>query len=140
MRGTTTALLLAVTLVTVTACGDDDDDSSPDVTTAVESTDAPAPTDAPTGGTDSGDGTAGTADIVIASFSFGEPLTVPVGTTVTVRNNDTMAHTFTADDGSFDAGTLEVLDTFEITFDEPGTYAFHCDIHPSMTGTITVTP
>jgi plastocyanin len=139
MRGTTTALLLAVTLVTVTACGDDDD-SSPAVTDAVASTDAAPPSDAPTDGTESGDDGAGTADIVIASFSFGEPLTVPVGTTVTVRNNDSMAHTFTADDGSFDAGTLDVLDTFEISFDEPGTYAFHCDIHPSMTGTITVTP
>ena len=129
------AVVAAVTLaVTFTACGDDDDDGDDATTTeaaAPDGTEAAAPdaTDAPA---------AGDATIVIAEFSFGDPLTVPAGTTVTVMNNDTAPHTLTADDGSFDTGEIEVAGTAEITLDEPGTYTFHCNIHTSMTGSITV--
>ena len=28
--------------------------------------------------------------------------------------------------------------TFSFTFDTPGTYAYHCGIHPSMTGEVIV--
>jgi plastocyanin len=44
----------------------------------------------------------------------------------------------TADDGSFDSGSLATDATFSQTFDAAGTFAYHCTIHPSMTGTITV--
>ena len=64
---------------------------------------------------------------------------MPVGTTVVVRNEDDAGHTFTADDHSFDSGNIEAGGTFEFTFTEAGTFPFHCDIHPSMTGTVTVT-
>ena len=48
-------------------------------------------------------------------------------------------HTVVFDDGSFDSGPLEGLATVTFTFLEPGTYAYHCSIHPSMTGTVVVT-
>jgi plastocyanin len=51
---------------------------------------------------------------------------------------DSPDHTVTADDDSFDSGTLSNGDTFEQTFDEAGEFAYHCEIHSSMTGTITV--
>ena len=75
----------------------------------------------------------------IASFSF-QPaaLTVSVGTTVTWTNNDSASHTVTADDGSFKSGTLGKGETFSQTFATAGTFAYHCAIHSSMTGTITV--
>ncbi len=44
----------------------------------------------------------------------------------------------TADDDSFDSGTLSDGDSFDFTFEESGDIAYHCEIHPSMTGTITV--
>jgi plastocyanin len=77
--------------------------------------------------------------IRIAGFAFSGATEVPVGTTVTVVNEDGSDHTWTADDGTFSSGNLAPGDTFEFTFDEPGTYTYACRIHPSMVGTITVT-
>jgi plastocyanin len=74
------------------------------------------------------------------TFAF-EPqtLTIPVGTTVTFRNDDGEAHTFTADGGAFDSGQVAGGRSFSFTFSTPGTFAYHCNIHSSMRGTISVT-
>ncbi len=56
-----------------------------------------------------------------------------------MTNTDGASHTWAAVDGSFDSGTLAEGDSFEFTFDEPGTFEYRCNFHPSMTGTITVT-
>ena len=64
---------------------------------------------------------------------------MPAGTTLTVTNADSDAHTLTADDGSFDTGTIDPGASATITLDQPGTYTYHCNFHQSMTGTITVT-
>jgi plastocyanin len=49
-------------------------------------------------------------------------------------------HNITADDESFTSGNLTPGSTFQATFDTPGTYGYHCAIHPTMKGTVTVTP
>ena len=78
--------------------------------------------------------------VTIVNFAF-QPasLEVPVGTTVTWTNQGSAPHTVTADDGSFDSGTLQPGGTFSMTFDTPGTFTYHCEIHPNMMGTIVVT-
>jgi plastocyanin len=53
-------------------------------------------------------------------------------------NKGTLTHTTTANNGSWDE-TLSPGETFTRKFRSTGTFAFHCSIHPSMTGTITVT-
>ena len=80
-----------------------------------------------------------TGSITIESFSFGDPLTVSVGDPLLVVNEDGVPHTWTADDGVFDSGTLGSGESFEYAFEEAGEYSFFCEIHPGMTGTITVT-
>jgi len=65
-------------------------------------------------------------------------LDVAVGTTVTWTNQDGFGHTVTADDGSFGSGTLNGNATFSQVFATAGTFAYHCKIHSSMHGTITV--
>ena len=57
---------------------------------------------------------------------------------ITWTNDDGFAHTVTADDDSFDSGNLDGGATFEQTFDEAGEFAYHCNIHPQMTGTVSV--
>ena len=57
---------------------------------------------------------------------------------VTWQNEDTAPHTATADDGSFDTGTIEKGKLGSATFKEPGTFTYHCEIHPTMHGTVEV--
>lgn len=94
-------------------------------TGAEETTSAPAP--------------AGAATIMIMDMSFGEPITVPPGAQITIKNDDSAEHSVTSDTaGKFDVhvdggeqGTLTAPT-------EPGEYPFHCTYHPSMHGTLIV--
>ncbi len=61
-----------------------------------------------------------------------------VGDTVTFKNGDDFAHTFTADNDEFDSGRVDGGGSFEYTTDAAGAIAFHCNIHTNMKGTITV--
>ena len=60
------------------------------------------------------------------------------GVAVLFRNEDDVAHTFTADDGLFDSHPVKPGSRFEFSFDGPRTVKFHCEIHPSMHGTIKI--
>ena len=77
--------------------------------------------------------------VSIQNFSFGPGIIdVSVGTTVTWTNNDSVTHTVTAADGSFDSSTLAPGQRFSTSFTTPGTYIYHCSIHPFMTGQVVV--
>jgi plastocyanin len=91
-----------------------------------------------TGGASGSTTSNGTANaVVIKNFAFAPAtLHVRAGATVAVTNDDGAAHTLTADDGNFDTGRLDGGKQATITIDEPGTYAYHCDIHNYMTGVI----
>jgi len=85
---------------------------------------------------------AATTTVEIKSFSF-QPasITVPAGAMVTWINRDAVAHTVTADDGSFKSPSIPGNGgKFERNFSEPGTYKYHCSPHPSMKGEVVVTP
>lgn len=79
------------------------------------------------------------------------PLTISLASGGVVRwfNNDGssgaygttgVTHDVTADDGSFTSGNLAAGSKFERAFTTTGEFHYHCNIHPSMTGTIVVTP
>jgi amicyanin len=76
----------------------------------------------------------------ISGFVFvASDLKVKVGDTVTWTNNDSAPHTVTADDGkTFASPTLSQGGTFSFTFTTPGTFAYHCAVHPSMKGVVVV--
>jgi plastocyanin len=75
----------------------------------------------------------------IKGFSFQpDVLKVKVGAKVTWTNDDTVVHTVTADTNSFASGNLQPAGSFSFTFTRPGTYAYHCSIHPSMHGSVVV--
>jgi len=103
---------------------------------ACSGTSAPAPTAplasaaAPAGG--------GSA-VSIAGFAFAPTtITVAAGSTVTWTNKDTAGHIVAADNGSFNSARLVGGATFSQTFAKAGTFTYHCAIHSSMTGTVTV--
>ena len=78
--------------------------------------------------------------ISIKDFAFHPPsLKVAVGDTVTVTNDDSTTHSWSADDMSiWDSGDLAPGKTFKRTFDKAGTFAYHCRIHQTMKGTVVV--
>jgi plastocyanin len=80
------------------------------------------------------------AAVRIVDFQFmPNSVTVSVGGTVTWTHAGNAPHTVTSDRaGVFDSGRLANGQTFSFKFDAPGTFAFHCEIHPSMTGSVTV--
>jgi plastocyanin len=77
--------------------------------------------------------------ITISEFTYApDPLVVKKGTTVTWTNTDTIAHSATADDGSFDTGFLENGESGSVTFSDVGEYAYHSSVYPNVTGKVIV--
>jgi plastocyanin len=94
--------------------------------------------------------------VMIADFSFlPSTMTVKAGTTVTWINNGPSGHATTSDTMTWDSPPLAPPTggggyggapggSFTFTFNTPGTYHYHCRLHPpasypGFTGTITVT-
>jgi plastocyanin len=123
MKGLRIAGLLAVALVlTAAACSSSSSSSSSSTATS------------PAAG-----GGGNTATITVANFAF-DPSSVDVSSgkvTLTVTNNDTTEHTFTLDDGSSDT-PLPAGKTETISLNLTQTVGWHCTIHPTMKGTLTV--
>ena len=134
---------MLVSLAALAACGSGTGYGSSTATTtprAAATTAVGGATTAAAGGSGAATSAAATADtITIKGFAFTAPDVTP-GATITVKNEDGTTHTVTSDDGS----------SFNVTVDgggkatftaptKPGSYAFHCNIHHSMTGTLTVT-
>jgi nitrite reductase (NO-forming) len=97
--------------------------------------------------------------VLIVNYAYSPAdLTVPVGTTVTWVNQDSVGHTVTeGDPNSPKQPSLRVFDSsgeavtgkvaligagqsWSYTFTTPGTYEYYCIVHPYMIGHITVGP
>jgi plastocyanin len=104
-----------------------------------------------------------TVGVTIQDFTFSPASrTITAGTTVRWTNNGPSAHTTVSDMGAWSSGVLSppgsgggmsgmnggggsAGGTFDFTFMQPGTYPYHCAIHPpsmfpGFIGTVTVTP
>ena len=90
--------------------------------------------------------TPGGAAVTIKTFMFEpDPITVKAGTTVTFKNLDGTIHTEVGGtrekpDRSLIDGSTDKGETYEVTFDKPGTYNYFCDRHqgPGMTAKVVV--
>lgn len=91
-----------------------------------------------------GANTPGTRLALISNFAFlPGALHVKSGETVTWLNcapADEPAHTVTADGGAFSSAPLAPGQAYSLTFSQPGTFAYHCEPHPFMTGQLVVDP
>ena len=95
----------------------------------------PVPVTAPPGASGPG-----ANSISMFDFGFSPALvTVAQGTTITWSNTGLARHTVAANDGSFHSPDVRSGQTYARTFTTPGTYAYICDIHPDMKGTVAVT-
>jgi plastocyanin len=143
------AMALLCLAIPVWGCGGGDDDSESPATSestatteaGEEATTTEAEDDSSSGGNapaPSGDAVR-SAKVEIEDFDYyPDPVTIEEGGKVIWQNEDSAPHTATAEDGSFDTGTLEEGKLKSETFKEAGTYAYICSIHPDMHGTVEV--
>jgi hypothetical protein len=82
----------------------------------------------------------GFSNVSIIDFAFiPEVDTISLGDSIRWTNNGAMPHTSTSDAKSlWDSGTLDPGESFTFQFNTVGSYPYHCEFHPSMTGTIVV--
>lgn len=82
---------------------------------------------------------AGEVAVAIKDFTFGPAdIQAKVGQTVTFTNGDSAPHTATLDDGTCTTPNIAGGGSDGLLFSAAGTYPFHCNVHPNMKGTITV--
>ena len=121
-------ILLAALAAAAAACGGNGYGSTPSAN--------PTPTPTP----------AAAADVTISisgqngAMSFSpSPASAKVGQTVGWHNADNISHTATGT--GFDTGVIAPGGTSApIMFSTANSNGYHCSIHPSMVGTLTVTP
>ena len=84
-------------------------------------------------------GATATVTVSIKNFSFSpQPVQAKVGDTVAWKNDDGPPHSATMDDNSCDTDTINPGSTAMLVFTAPGTYTYHCKIHPSQMKGFTV--
>jgi plastocyanin len=134
---------LALSLGLMACGGGGSDDTSTETETTEESGAAAGGAEGGGGEAQSSPAPSGEASksekVQIVEFSYEpDPVVVQVGGKVIWQNEDSAPHTATADDDSFDTGTIEQGKLGSETFKEAGTFAYHCEIHPTMHGTVEV--
>lgn len=133
------AVFVSAVIVAVAACGSS---ASPAASSGASAGASAAASSAGGGGTcaKAPDGTTAAATVTMQNFAFAPAsVTVKKGEAVSWTNSDTANHTVTMIDGACDAGQVAKGVTVLLTFNDAGTYAYHCTIHQSMTGTVEVT-
>jgi plastocyanin len=113
---------LVLTIVVVAACAAGSDDNP--------ASSAPSTTVAVTEGR-----------VVIRDIAYHPPqVTTAVGKELVWSWDDRgITHSVTADDGSFDSGR-RTEGEFRHAFAAPGEYAYYCQVHARLKGTVVVTP
>jgi plastocyanin len=132
--------MVAVTALTGAACSSNSSDTGG------------SPSQAGTTGASGSTGSACTAATAV-DLTGSDPFTVTIqgrafhpdcfaaksASAITIQNKDSVTHTFTIDGTQVDVA-IQGGTTFngESAGLAPGTYPFHCKIHPTMTGTVIV--
>jgi plastocyanin len=102
-----------------------------------ESGDATAADDS-VGVTSSVDAAGSSTEVIVQNYAF-PAITATPGATLSLVDRDDEPHTITADDGSFKAGPFNSDEPGQLVVPtKAGSYAIHCDIHPTMHGTLVV--
>ena len=143
-------VFIAAIVLAIAACSSPASSSPPAAATdtpgaasaaAASSTTASQPAPSTAASVAASTGASGSSAVEIKNIAYNPAtITVKAGTKVTWTNGDTFAHTVTLDDNSVDSGNVAAGSTFDNTFATAGTFAYHCKIHASMHGTVTVTP
>ncbi len=118
------------------------DTSTPEPSPSTAPTPSPAPTPAPSPSPSTAPAPVRdpqTFGVDVFDFGYDPDRTdVAAGDTVVWTHVGDVSHTVTFSDGGPDSGSLSGGDTFEVTFDQPGTFSYRCLFHSQMQGTVVV--
>ena len=144
-RTTPLGVLAAAALLTLSACGSSgsaNDGGQAGQSPSASASDASPPS--ASGSASSSPSASSSAPsqavvITIKDYKYSGPSSVKAGTKITIKNEDPVAHTVTADSsGGFDT---KVDGSGTASFTAPskaGSYKFHCTYHSNMHGTLKV--
>ena len=133
-RGAIRLLGATALVVGFAACSSDDDGDE-----AADAAEETADDDTVTTGAPDDPGGAGDAvEASIVDFAFEpDPVAVTIGGTVTWTNDDGAPHTVSGTgELEFDSGPIASGDSFTLTVDASGEFAYVCTIHGQMSGTL----
>lgn len=142
----------AIALSGLAACGSSSDSSTaqPKTSPTSSSKTEPSPSSSPTSSsstesspssspTETAAAPSASATITIKDYAYKAPDSVKPGTEIMVKNDDSVAHTVTADSKSDFDVTVQPGETKMITApSSAGSYKFHCTFHSNMHGTLKV--
>ena len=84
-------------------------------------------------------GSTAASTVAIQNSAFGtKTVQAKVGDVVAWTNQDSIPHTATMDDGSCDTGQIAGGASAMLVFTAPGTYTYHCAVHPTTMKDVTV--
>lgn len=79
-------------------------------------------------------------NVAIQNFAFSPTsITIKKGDTVVWTNKDSVTHNVIGSSGGPSSSSIGAGETYSFTFNNVGTFSYHCSIHPSMVGTVVVT-
>jgi plastocyanin len=120
-----------VLFVVLAGCGSSSSSSSSATLATATSSSAGGPTAA--------GGNPRVVTVTISGFAFHPvSLTVPRGTRIKFVNHDSAPHTATANSPGFDSGTLKQGRSTTVSLTKSGSYAYICQFHAFMHGSVTV--
>jgi plastocyanin len=145
-KGAIVGIVVAVVVLAgggvLLAMNSNSDDTSTDTSTADTSSDTSNDTSGSSSSADTSSDAATTSSVEIKDHAFTPAnITVKKGTKVTWTNRDSVQHNVMTDtEGRGPSGELlSQGESYSYTFDEVGTFKYHCTPHPDMQGSVTVT-
>jgi plastocyanin len=84
-------------------------------------------------------GSTAAVTITIKDFKYSPaPAQAKVGDVVAWTNSDSAPHSATMDNGACDTDTISPGSTAMLVFNAPGTYTYHCKVHPAQMKDVTI--
>ena len=78
-------------------------------------------------------GSTATVNVTIKDFKFApQPVQAKVGDVIQWANQDSAPHSATLDNGACDTKPISPGSNATLVFTAPGTYSYHCSVHPTQ--------
>ena len=137
-RKITLFAIVPVLALGLSACGSSTGDSGSSSTSPMSSMDMSSSSSSSSAAPSSSSAAEAETVIVISDFAYTVPADVAPGATITIKNEDSQAHTVTSKDGGFDVKIDPKGTTTLKAPDKAGSYTFVCTFHANMSGTLVV--